>query len=288
MSENFFDEMISKFASDVEKNSRSDTDYIASDGLSHCGKCHAPKQIRMKFNGMKEKVLPVMCDCMKADIAKQEEAKKRDEKRKKIEHLRENSLIDKRYENCSFETITVTDDNRKQVRICKRYAVKFEELYKSNQGLLLYGDVGTGKTVLACCIANYLMEHLHSVYSTSFVEILRHSQGFNHDEKEEIIQRRMRTAELVILDDLGAERGTDYGLEVVYNIIDGRYRSGKPMIVTTNLSLIQMQNPDDVRYARIYQRVLHVCYPVMFAGKSFRLKEAANRYDAIKSLLEDM
>lgn len=96
----------------------------------------------------------------------------------------------------------------------------------------------------------------------------------------------MNSASLVILDDLGAERNTDYALEIVYNVIDSRYRSRKPMIITTNLTLSEMQNPPDIRYSRIYDRIFEVCYPVEFTGKSLRMKEAASRFDDMKSLLE--
>ena len=67
--------------------------------------------------------------------------------------------------------------------------------------------------------------------------------------------------------------------------MDGRYRAGKPMILTTNLSLAQMQAATDVRYSRIYDRIFEICYPVEFKGKSWRRKEAANRFDEMTSFL---
>ena len=68
---------------------------------------------------------------------------------------------------------------------------------------------------------------------------------------------------LLIIDDFGMERGTEYGLEQVYNVIDSRYRSGKPLIVTTNLTLDSLQNPQDTAHARIYDRLLEMCpYPL--------------------------
>ena len=57
------------------------------------------------------------------------------------------------------------------------------------------------------------------------------------------------------------ERGTEYGLEQVYNVIDSRYRSGKPLIVTTNLTLQELQNPPDTAHARIYDRLIEMCAP---------------------------
>ena len=202
----------------------------------------------------------------------------------RIASLKKNSLMDKKFESSTFADIVVTPDNRKQIKLARRYADKFNELYEKNQGLLFYGDVGTGKTHIACCIGNALMDSLVSVFATSFVKILQKSKGFRNTDEEEAYIAKLNTAKMLILDDLGAERGTDYALEIVYNIID---RSGKPMIVTTSLTMSQMQDENDIRLRRIYDRIFEVCFPVEFKGKSLRMKEAAKRYDDMSKLMEE-
>ena len=117
---------------------------------------------------------------------------------------------------------------------------------------------------------------------TSFVKLMDMD---NHDD--ESIIRRLNLADLLIIDDLGAERGTDYALEKVYNFVDSRYRAKKPMLLTTNLTLDQIKSTTDMRYQRIYDRILQCCYPVEFTGPSWRRREAAARFDAMKALLED-
>ena len=92
---------------------------------------------------------------------------------------------------------------------------------------------------------------------------------------------------LLILDDFGMERGTEYGLEQVYNVIDSRYRSGKPLIVTTNLTLTELQNPQDTPHARIYDRLLEMCAPVCFSGENFRRESAQNKLNRLKQLMND-
>ena len=72
---------------------------------------------------------------------------------------------------------------------------------------------------------------------------------------------------LLIIDDFGMERGTEYGLEQVYNVIDSRYRSRKPLIVTTNLTLEELQHPEDTAHARIYDRLLEMCSPSALLGR---------------------
>ena len=91
---------------------------------------------------------------------------------------------------------------------------------------------------------------------------------------------------LLIIDDFGMERGTEYGLEQVYNVIDSRCRSGKPLIVTTNLSLAELQNPQDTPHARIYDRLLEMCCPVCVSGENFRRENAAQKMDKLKTLME--
>ncbi len=91
---------------------------------------------------------------------------------------------------------------------------------------------------------------------------------------------------MLIIDDFGMERSTEYGLEQVYNVIDSRYHSKKPLIVTTNLTLEQMQRPEDTPHARIYDRLLEMCAPVRFTGENFRRVTAQQKLERIKQLME--
>ena len=81
------------------------------------------------------------------------------------------------------------------------------------------------------------------------------------------------------------ERGTEYALEQVYNIVDSRYRSQKPLIVTTNLPLNEIRHPQDTAHARIYDRILERCAPILFAGKNFREENAAATRTAAKQIV---
>ena len=75
------------------------------------------------------------------------------------------------------------------------------------------------------------------------------------------------------------------GLEQVYSVIDSRYRSRRPLIVTTNLTLQQIQNPTDTAYARIYDRLLEMCAPVRFTGGNFRRETAQAK--RLKNLMNE-
>lgn len=167
------------------------------------------------------------------------------------------------------------------MKVARDYVAKWSEVLQSNVGLLLWGDVGTGKTFFAACIANALVEQNVSVRMTNFSSIL--NDLFSESDKNKYLDR-LNDHNLLIIDDLGIERGTEYALEQVYNIIDTRYKSGRPLIITTNLTLEELNYPADVQHKRIYDRVLGMCVPVMFNGSNFRNQEAANKMETARKL----
>ncbi len=136
---------------------------------------------------------------------------------------------------------------------------------------------------LAGCIANALMEKEVSVCMTNFALILNDLAASYKDRNDYISS--LCSFPLLILDDFGMERGTEYGLEQVYNVIDSRYRSRKPLIVTTNLTLEELQNPEDTAHARIYDRLIEMCTPVCITGENFRKARAREKMEQLKTLL---
>ena len=151
-------------------------------------------------------------------------------------------------------------------------------------GYLLWGGVGTGKSYFAGCVANALMEQEVAVRMTNFALILNDLTA-SFEGRNEYITRLCR-APLLILDDFGMERGTEYSLEQVYNVIDSRYRSRRPLIVTTNLSLQDLQHPQDTAHARIYDRLLEMCAPIRFSGENFRRATAQDKLARLKNLMD--
>ena len=74
-------------------------------------------------------------------------------------------------------------------------------------------------------------------------------------------------------------------MEQMFTVIDSRYRSKKPMLLTTNLTIDEMKQETDRRYSRIYDRIFEVCYPMQFAGQSWRKKAANQRFKEMEALL---
>lgn len=268
--------LVKIFAETVsEKDPPQNGDYI-EDGILYCGKCRTAKRLRLKFHG-EEIIVPIMCECAaRADEEqrRQSEATQANARTAQLRHL---SMMDGALKVCRFDEADRSGENLRSLKICERYAEKFPQMLRENRGLLLFGSVGTGKTFAAACIANELLKSGYSVVMISLVKMV--------DGGADDLIYRMRDIDLLILDDLGAERSTDYGLERLYAVVDARYRSGKPVIYTTNLPLEVLKKPQDARYTRIYDRVLERCYPVEFRGISRRKREARRGFEEMTALL---
>ena len=259
-------------------------DYTGEDGLLYCGKCRTPKEAyfpadKVALFGRDRH--PAECDCQRAQRMEREAAEQQRKHRDKVEELKRLGFTDPAMREWTF-----ANDNGKcpQMGMAHSYVERWEQMKEGNHGLLLWGKVGTGKSYFAGCIANALMEQEIPVRMTNFALILN-DLAASFEGRNEYIDRLCRYP-LLIIDDFGMERGTEYGLEQVYNVIDSRYRSGKPLIVTTNHTPDMLENPQDTAHARIYDRLIEMCSPVCFTAKNFRKEAAKAKLDRLKELLK--
>lgn len=261
-------------------NAEKPGDFV-KDGLLHCGTCHTPKQCRITFSG-REIVAGCMCACSESKYEQDEADRKKREDADRIMRLRSAGILSQSFRNAKFEA----DDgkNPAPMTTLRKYAEKWEDMQQKNIGLLLYGDVGTGKSYGAACIANSLIERSIPVYMINLSTVLNSMGGFQSEEKNTYISDLMQYP-LLILDDFGMERQTEYALEQVFNVIDARYRSGKPLIITTNLSLTELNAPKSLEHKRIYDRILEMCQPVNFGSKGRRANLAQDKMKRASELL---
>lgn len=269
-------------------------DTYDSEGLLVCGKCKKRRQTFVMASDPTpdepERKRPVkvttQCDCDKRRELEEKKAAENKAAMERVNRLKDASLMGERFQRAKFENFQITQYNERNLKLCRRYAERFDEMVAKKQSLLFWGNVGTGKSFAAACIANYLLDRGVPVMMTSFVKLLSLIQ--NGDEKEADIISRLNSAKLVIFDDLGAERNTDYALEKIYNIIDSRYQRELPIIFTTNLTITEMKNETDNRYKRIYDRVFENIYPMQFTGPSWRRKEASRRFEEMEEIFKDI
>lgn len=240
-----------------------------NDGLLYCGHCHTPKQHRIVLRGEERKV-PVVCRCRQERIDREEALDREKAQSRIIKNLIREGVTDKRYLGYTF----AQDDgaNPNMTALCQNFVEQFLQ-GEQQGGLLFCGNVGTGKTFFACCIANALFQKGIPVAVTNLATIITQLQDF--ETKNKVIPRLARM-KLVVLDDLGAERNTSFGKEQVFNVIDSLVRSDTEVIVTSNLSPQVMTSATDLTEQRIYDRVLHQLCPVHvpIVGESRRKQQA--------------
>ena len=238
------------------------------DAIEVCPVCGKPSLGIVNVGALAGVTVKLECDC-----SRDEEGDKREEAQR----------LEKTYAKCfgikGFVPRTFADDdgaNAEASKLARHYAERFGDL---EFGLLMFGETDQGKTFLSECIAAALIEQGYSVVMRSVPDIVRLAQqnGF-----EDWMQPLM-VCDLLILDDLGAERTTEFAQEAVYAVVDGRYRRKKKTLVSTNLTRVELQSPGNITSNRIYSRLLERCLP--FELKSGRSRSTRERFDSFREQL---
>lgn len=123
-------------------------------------------------------------------------------------------------------------------RVVKDYCGSFELVLDKGQGLIFTGNPGTGKTHVACAIANHVMsKEGTALYSTASDFLIRVRNTYNNDasETERQVYEAFESPDLLIIDEIGRNQETEHSIATMFNMIDRRYRSLKPTILVTNL-----------------------------------------------------
>ena len=188
------------------------------------------------------------------------------------EELNRNDCFnDLAYRNMTFDR----DDRPEHIlsKAARAYAENFQPALEQH-GIMFTGNVGTGKTFYACCIANALIERGIAVWVTTVQPLLRKAGDFNRADE---IFRKIQTVDLLILDDFGAMQHSSRNLDLLFEVIDTRARSGLPLIITTNLSPAEFSS-DSLELQRIFSRVKGMCCsvhgsPVVMIGEDQRIKQ---------------
>lgn len=255
-------------------------DYKDEEGYWCCGKCGGRIQFLVKLhtNGPDdeaETLVYSLCPCRKEKVAEEERKQKEEQRQFKVKRYKDLSNYNRKFANATFENAEFEQD-KKVVELGRAYVDNFKQVKKNNGGLLLYGNVGTGKTYFSYCIANELMKRGYTVFITNCNAVLRMDQWESED-----VYDAVSSCDLFILDDLGSQRDSSYADEIAYNLVDIRYVSNRPMIVTTNLSAENMKKETRIEKNRIYDRIMEICRPLKIDGESKRPRIATKNYQEL-------
>jgi DNA replication protein DnaC len=233
-------------------NEPNKNDFI-KDGLLYCGKCGTRKQTIVDWAGKKHKV-NCICQC-------ENEAYERKLDRKRTEAQK--AAAKRNRPTCTRETrrSLANDDGRNSAltNVVKEYCRNFKAHKEVGSGICLHGKVRSGKTFMAECIANEIIAQGQKVYLVSAPEIAM-SPNFR-DSIEDV--EKLKTCDLLIIDDLGVERKTEYIQEMMFSIIDYRNANKLPVIVTTNEDVETKAQTNDLMEARIYGRLREMCISIL-------------------------
>lgn len=239
---------------------------LTDQGLLYCGKCRKPKQIRL-YSSLLGRVLEPYCLC---GCAQAKETAEHDRILRQAKELNAHHALS-RADNLMLRS-TFQEDKYPDCpmsKIAHEYVLRWDSFYRvKNLGLYIYGNVGVGKTFYASCIANDIAKVYGStVKALSITTAL--NELYSTSDKAGYISN-LASYDLLILDDVGTERRTDYTTEQIFSIIDERYKAQKPLIVTSNFDYPSLQSVYDIHQQRINDRIRDMCIPIEYKGESKR------------------
>jgi DNA replication protein DnaC len=171
-----------------------------------------------------------------------------------------------KWQERTLDTFKVDEQNKAAYQACLQYARRINPFIKD--GLLIYGSVGTGKTHLAAGILKIAFSRGFDGVLISVPDLLNEiRKSYNGDGERGRIEEKVRNKFIVVLDDLGAENLTDWVREKLFTLINYRYETQKPLIITTNCTPAELTERVDVR---ITDRLREMCTTVQISGRSRR------------------
>jgi DNA replication protein DnaC len=180
------------------------------------------------------------------------------------------AVIPRRYRDVAFERPPVTDIDPQIVAATRRYAATIDDQLDAGRGLWFMGQVGTGKTTLAMLVSKAASDAGRSVAIYSLPRLLNEIRDTHRAERSHVdLLDRLTAVDLLHIDDVGAERTTDWVLEELYSIVNSRYEDERSIVITTNIldreALCEQITP------RTVSRLTEMCDELPLLGHDHRM-----------------
>ena len=227
-------------------------------------------------------VVTCNCSCQSRKLEEEKELERKKQNMLKLEKLKDASLLGERYKEATFDILDMNrpSDFINAVQRCKTYCEKWTEVNKQGLGIYLYGDVGTGKSLLTACIGNYLLSKMIPVLFTNFFEIAKQiKKSFNTNTMSESdFIERLASIDLLIIDDIGTEIVVKNGEKTwiqdkIYDVINARYINNKPTIFSSNESLVELVENCGLMKKTVDRIAAMSTAKIKLQGSSYRLIE---------------
>ena len=184
--------------------------------------------------------------------------------------------VPKRFRGVSFERKPICDLDPMVLRHVRSFVKDLGARVDAGEGLWFYGDVGTGKTSLAMLVSLAAERAARSVAIYPLTRLLAEiKETYDRESGDSYMQlfRRLVAVDLLQLDDLGAERTTEWVLEQLYSIINERWQDQRSIVVTTNLGYGELR---EQLGARTVSRLVEICGdPIPIMGPDLRMAPGA-------------
>lgn len=178
------------------------------------------------------------------------------------------SVIPRRYRGVSFDRAPVTELSPNVVRPVRDFVRNIDERIERGPGLWIFGDVGTGKTSLAMIASKEAIKRGYSVAIYSVPKLLAEIRGTYDTGSYGRLFEQLVTIDLLHLDDLGAEKQTEWVLEQLYSLVNERYEQERAMVVTSNVT--EAGELEDQIGKRTISRLMEMTIQVPLFGEDLR------------------
>lgn len=244
----------------------------SSEKVKNCPHCGA--EIRYFYVDFLGKEVPIACECRIRAREEKDREMAASNRRLRIAELFDISEMGDRFRGCTFENFIVRPGTEGSFKAARDYVQYFNK--NDPHGLIFYGIKGNGKTHLIAAIINHLLQHdVTCIFQVVPTLLSRYRAIYNGSgENEMTLTNRLISANLLVLDDVGAENTTEWTQSRLFEIIDGRYSKNRPTIFTSNVDGKELSKRIGERSVN---RIIETCDWIENKGTSYRIEIAKKR-----------